>query len=100
MSRYHSARSERLNLAADRVLKGISSNDEGVYTCHGCGDQWKRRDRSAWWPVSLGWAWPTSTWFSWHGAQIGWDGIEQRVFANFLRLGPVIVKFGWREEWR
>jgi hypothetical protein len=38
---------------------------------------------------------PRSTsWFRTHGWEVGFDGIEQRVFGWTLHLGPVIVLFG------
>lgn len=72
----------------------ISSNGNGEYTCHDCGHSWRARSRYLWWPIRLGWCPESSTWFTAHGWQVGWDGIEQRVFGRTLHLGPLKVVFG------
>ncbi len=98
--RFAGQRAAVFERAREMGYKGVTSNDAGRYTCHECGTEWYRRERRAWWPISLRWSWPKGTWFSWHGAQIGADAIEQKVVAGFLRIGPVVVRFGWREEYR
>lgn len=79
--------------------RGITSNDSGLYTCHECGSQWLRRERTRWWPISVRFSW-TGSWLGWWGAEMGADAIEQKVFARFLRVGPVVVRFGYEDEYR
>jgi hypothetical protein len=52
--------------------------------------------------VSVRWSFPDffQGWFAHWGAEIGADAIEQRVFARFIRLGPIVLRFGWRDAWR
>ena len=100
MSRFKGPRAAVFERAVVCGLKGVTSDDAGVYTCHGCGSQWPRRERYAFWPVSVIWSWPKSSWLSMHGVQIGADAIEQRVFARMVRVGPLVFRFGWREEYR
>lgn len=99
--RFKGPRALAFERARELKLHGITS-DGSTYTCHECGSQWQPNERYSWWPISVRWSWP---WpylrlVSWHGAQIGADGPEQKVFAGFLRLGPIVVRFGWRDEWR
>lgn len=85
--------------------QGITCNNDHEYTCHNCGAKWRARERWVWWPVrahfhwfgELGpWRWRfrlrslVATW----GTQIGWDGIEQRVYARRVRIGPLVICFG------
>lgn len=101
MNRINGPRAHVLANARALGLRGITSNDAHEYTCHECGFQWAARRRYAWWPMRLRWSWPRWPYvFGWHGAQIGWDGIEQKVFAGFLRVGPVVFCFGWKDEYR
>ena len=74
----------------------IYSNDRGEYTCGDCGHRWMARERFLWWPIRLHWArGPAArTWFKTHGWQVGWDGIEQRVYGRTVHLGPLKILFG------
>lgn len=81
----------------------ITSNDSGVYTCHDCGHTWKARDRYVWWPVRVAWQSRLARkasrgHLSFHGWQVGWDRIEQRVFGGTLRIGRLLIKFGRSRE--
>lgn len=100
--RFRGQRASVLDAAQELGLHGVTS-DGVMYTCHECGSRWQRRERFAWWPIRVRWSTPRhSRWWGvahW-GAQIGADGIEQRVFARFVRVGPVVFSFGWREEYR
>jgi hypothetical protein len=84
-----------LDQAARDSLKGVSSNDHGEYTRWSCGSQWKARDRYVWWPIGLGWrSDKPQRFFGRWGWQIGWDGIEQRVFGQTIRIGSLLIKLG------
>gem|GEM_PF-6634425 len=102
--RYQGQRSRVLERARDLNLRGVS-HDGKVYTCHECGSQWPASERYAWWPIRLRWSVPSPrprswSWLAVWGAQIGADGIEQKVFARFVRVGPLVIQFGWREAYR
>lgn len=79
-------------------LKGVSSNDAGVYTCHSCGESWQSGERYLWWPISFRMSIEPLRrghgWFTMHGVQAGCDRIEQRVFRRIVRVGPLLVLFG------
>lgn len=101
--RVNSARVAVLERARKLGLNGVSSGDSGIYTCYECGSQWESRGRYAWWPIRVKWSprhFEEQRFFTHHGAQIGADGIEQRVFARFVRIGAIIISFGWRDEYR
>jgi hypothetical protein len=99
--RFKGPRAVAFERARELNLRGITS-DGKLYTCHECGSQWAPSERWARWPIRVRWSRdpePRSAFAVW-GAQIGADGPEQRVFARFIRLGPIVVAFGWREEYR
>jgi hypothetical protein len=99
--RYMGKRAASFARSRDLGLRGVTS-DGHKYTCHECGSRWAPRERFAWWPVSVRWSFPDffQGWFAHWGAEIGADAIEQRVFARFIRLGPIVLRFGWRDAWR
>lgn len=100
-NRIQGARSLVLERSRELGLRGVTSDDAGLYTCHECGSQWPARERTRWWPVSVRLS-PLRYWlrFAVWGAQIGSDGIEQRVFTKFVRVGPITIRFGWEDRLR
>ena len=98
-------KSEVLAQAQKLGLKGVMSDGYGLYTCNSCGAQWRSRSRTLWWPISLGLEPALSRqlgrvkpwrerWFARWVWQTGWDGIEQRVFGQTIRIGSLLIKFG------
>ena len=82
--------------------KGAVHRDGG-YACHECGTTWKPSRRRAWWPISFQWFYP-SLGGGWrfgraHGIEVAAEGIEQRIFATVLHLGPLKVCFGLRRTY-
>jgi len=87
-------RDDILREAIANRWQGVTSNDDGLYTCHSCGEQWPARSRHVWWPIRVRLTpqfWPL---VSHHGWEIGCDRIEQRVYGHTVRIGPVLVVFG------
>lgn len=88
-------KSEVLERAMRLGLHGVTSNDKREYTCHECGSTWRARDRYLWWPIRLVWGDPfSSTWWTWHGVEVGADAIEQRVYKRVLHFGRLKIVFG------
>lgn len=73
----------------------ISSDGVGNYACGDYGHKWKASHRYQWWPIRLGWRRKSATrFFTWHGWQTGWDGIEQRVYGQTLHIGAFKIHLG------
>jgi hypothetical protein len=80
----------------------VGHDGRGNYSCGCCGHRWRAGKRYLWWPVKLRWKWGRLgrwNWFGWHGWQVGFEGLERRVFGWAFHLGPVLLLFG-PEEWR
>ena len=76
-------------------MSQIFSDGYGNYGCGDCGHRWKARDRYQWWPIRILWRRKSATkFFTWHGWQTGWDGIEQRVFGQTFHVGALKVCLG------
>ena len=88
-------RHDVLKQAISLGLHGISATDEGVYTCHECGETWKKSSRWLWWPVSFRWgARGSSLWFHRHGIETTADRIEQRVYRQVWHFGRLKLVLG------
>lgn len=81
----------------DAGIRTAYSNDSGEYHCGQCGAAWRAGEVWRWWPLTLRWS-PrpngSHRLLSVHGVQVGFDGIERRVFARVIRLGPLILRMG------
>lgn len=82
----------------DLRLPGVGSTDDGVYSCGHCGARWQAENIYRHWPIRFGWSRFSS--FGTHGYQIGWDGIERRVFALVISIAwlRIVLGDGWRRR--
>jgi hypothetical protein len=91
---------ESVQLLIPDVAYCVHSDGKGTYSCDYCGHTWRKTKRYLNWPVSLHFQTRLGAWRSWfktHGWQVGWDGIEQRVYGWTLHLGPLKVCFGSKD---
>lgn len=86
--------SEEYNQRLLDSSKYISSDGAGNYNCSLCGHVWRGYKRYLYWPIFLRWQRGGSKWITWHGWQLGYEGLEQKVFGWTLHLGALKVCFG------
>ena len=73
----------------------IGSDGSGNYHCALCEHKWRAYSRYLYWPVFLRWQRKAShKLITWHGWQLGYEGLEQKVFGWTLHIGPLKVCFG------
>ncbi len=73
----------------------ISSDGSGNYSCSLCDHTWRGYKRYLYWPIFFRWQRKAShKFFNWHGWQLGYEGLEQKVFGWTLHIGPLKICFG------
>lgn len=81
-----------------RLLDGskyIGSDGSGNYHCSLCDHKWRAYKRYLYWPIFLRWQRKaTHKFINWHGWQIGYEGLEQKVFGWTLHIGALKICFG------
>lgn len=86
---------EQYNQRLSDQSRYVSSDGSGNYHCSLCEHTWRAYKRYMYWPVAIRWQRKAShKWINWHGWQIAYEGIEQKVFGWTLHLGALKVCFG------
>lgn len=72
----------------------IGSDGAGNYHCTLCDNKWRAYKRYLYWPIFLRWNKISHKFITWHGWQLGYEGLEQKVFGWTLHVGPLKICFG------
>ena len=86
---------EEYNQRLADASRYVSSDGSGNYSCSLCDHTWRSYKRYLYWPIFFRWQRKASRkFFNWHGWQLGYEGLEQKVFGWTLHVGAIKICFG------
>lgn len=86
---------EEYNRRQMDMSRYITSDGSGNYHCSLCDETWRGYKRYLYWPIAIHWQRKASHKFiNWHGWQLGYEKIQQRVFGWTLHIGALKICFG------
>lgn len=85
---------EEYNQRLRDASKYIGSDCSGNYHCSLCDNKWRAYKRYLYWPIFLRWGMTSHKFITWHGWQVGYEGLEQKVFGWTLHVGALKICFG------